>query len=334
MWPPDTSRWPRVLVTGAGGPAAIAVIRALQAAGVRVAAADADPTATGLFLVPAEHRHVIPLASDPRLTDEVLSACRRSRATVLLPTVDAELVPLARRSDEIRRAGVDPMLPTASALEAALDKATLATVPMPGVRIPATSVLDADAAARFEYPAIVKPRHGSGSRGVVTVDGAEEARSLAESRGDLLIQELLPGSEYTVDVLVSRAGELLGAVPRERLRIDSGVAVAARVRKSPELEVAAGAVMRSLGLTGLCNVQFKESPSGEPSLLEVNPRPAGTLPLTIAAGVDMPLMALADALGESVQPAPHYEEVAMVRFLENVVIGIEELHSARGEVMA
>ena len=43
----------RVLVTGAGGAAGIAVIRALGPAGHRIHAGDCDPLATGLHLVAA-----------------------------------------------------------------------------------------------------------------------------------------------------------------------------------------------------------------------------------------------------------------------------------------
>ena len=51
----------RVLVTGAGGPAAIAVLKSLRAdPSVRLIAADMDGWAAGLYLVPAADRAVIP----------------------------------------------------------------------------------------------------------------------------------------------------------------------------------------------------------------------------------------------------------------------------------
>jgi len=62
MPPPDRgSRQVRVMVTGAGGPAAIAVMRSLSAdPSVRVIAADMDSWAAGLYLVPPADRTLIP----------------------------------------------------------------------------------------------------------------------------------------------------------------------------------------------------------------------------------------------------------------------------------
>ena len=41
-----------------------------------------------------------------------------------------------------------------------------------------------------------------------------------------ILQELLPGEEISVDVLARRDGAVVAAVPRLRLKVDSGIAVA------------------------------------------------------------------------------------------------------------
>jgi carbamoyl-phosphate synthase large subunit len=322
MSPRNHSNWPRTLITGAGGPAAIAVIRSLLAAGVPVAVADADPTATGLFMVPAEQRYVIPHADRGDFVESLLDACLDSGSGALLPTVDAELLPLARERSRFAAQDIATLVGAESALRAALDKEALGRLRPEGVAMPRTVPLRHDTLDAVAYPAIAKPRRGSGGRGVRRVEAAADALELAGSPNgeDMILQELLPGAEYTVDVLVRQDGLLVAAVPRERLRIDSGVAVAARIVRDAELERAAASVMRALGLVGLCNVQLKVSRAGRPALLEVNPRPAGTLPLTVAAGVDMPVLAVADAVGEPVAPVEDYDEIAIVRYLEDIVI--------------
>ena len=72
------------------------------------------------------------------------------------------------------------------------------------------------------------------------------------------------------------------------------------------------------------NVQAKAGPDGVPRLLEVNPRFPGSMPLTIAAGVDMPSLALADALGLQVPTDVDFREVAMVRHWEDIVLDADE----------
>ena len=83
-------------------------------------------------------------------------------------------------------------------------------------------------------------------------------------------------------------GRVVAAVPRTRTRVDSGVSIAGRTVHDPELEETAAAVARAIGLVGVANVQLRRDRDGRPALLEVNPRFPGALPLTIAAGVDIP----------------------------------------------
>ena len=52
------------------------------------------------------------------------------------------------------------------------------------------------------------------------------------------------------------------------------------------------------------------------ALLEVNPRFPGTMPLTVAAGVDMPAICLAMTQGWRPPPRLTFQDIAMVRFLD------------------
>src|SRR6202030_1697637 len=67
----------RVLVTGAGGPAAIAAMKSLGAdPSVELLAADMDPWAAGLYLVPPSARTLIPAGADPDFTSVLLARCQ------------------------------------------------------------------------------------------------------------------------------------------------------------------------------------------------------------------------------------------------------------------
>ena len=113
---------------------------------------------------------------------------------------------------------------------------------------------------------------------------------------------------------------MIAAVPRSRERVDSGVSIAGRTVRRPELSDTAAAVARAIGLTGVANVQLRYSTDGVPALLEVNPRFPGAMPLTIASGVDMPSLLLDLVLGRPVPSAVDFEELANVRFLEDVFL--------------
>jgi carbamoyl-phosphate synthase large subunit len=147
-----------------------------------------------------------------------------------------------------------------------------------------------------------------------------------DASADFLVQQYLPGAEYSIDVLADVAGHVVASVPRLRERVDSGVSVAGRTVHDSELERLGAAVATAAGLTYVANVQFRRDADGRPALLEVNPRFPGTMPLTVASGIDMPLMALNSLRGRPLPSHVGFREVAMVRYLEERFVELGEVH--------
>jgi carbamoyl-phosphate synthase large subunit len=316
----------RVMITGAGGPAAVSVMKSLSAdASVSLIAADMDPWAAGLYLVPPEARTLVPAGTDPRYADATLARCAAMGVDVLIPTCDAELRPLGKARDEFRRAGIELLLAPDSALEVCLDKLALAERCAGHLPVPRTERLDKVADPEsWTYPVMIKPRSGSGSRGISVAASSEELLRL-EPSPDFLVQDYLPGEEYSVDVLADTTGHVVAAVPRVRERVDSGVSVAGRTVHDAELERLGAGVAAATGLTYVANVQFRRDPAGRPALLEVNPRFPGAMPLTVASGVDMPLMALDSLRGRPLPEHADFRETAMVRYLEERFVELGEV---------
>lgn len=326
MTPPTGAGGPvTVLVTGAGGPAGVAVIRSLlRRGGIRVVAADMDAYASGLYLVPATDRRLVPPGLADDFGDRVLALCRDERVDVLFPTVDVELPVIARRAPEFAEHGTAVASPSLETLTVCLDKFLLAQRCAGVLPVPRTELLSPAAAEGRDFPVIVKPRRGAGSRGIQLVESAAELLALGTD-DTRLVQDHLPGEEFSVDVLAGLDGSVIAAVPRSRLRVDSGVSVAGRTVRDPELESAARAVAVAIGLTTVANVQLKRDSAGRAALLEVNPRFPGAMPLTVAAGVDMPSLTLDLALGRPVPARVEFQELAVVRYLEDVFLDPSEI---------
>ena len=325
----------RVLITGMGGPAGISVLKGIADLPVDVYSADIDPFAAGLYLVPRERRVMLPRGDSHRFVDAVMDICREHAIDVLVPTVDSELVPVAEARADLEAAGVSLVNPSAETLRVCLDKWALHRRCASVVRVPASVLADADFdPAAIELPVIVKPRSGSGSRGIRLI---AERTDLERVPCDAtqLVQEHLPGAEHSLDVLARRDGRVLAVVPRERLKVDSGIAVAARVTRDEALESLGRTVAERVGLTGVGNIQVKQTASGEPALLEVNPRFPGSMPLTIAAGVNMPALAVREALGEPMPDDPiQFRPLAMVRLLEDRFLDFAEIAALQERVDA
>lgn len=315
----------RVLVTGAGGPAAVSVIKSLRAdPTVELLAADMDPWAAGMYLLPPAARTLVPAGADPGFVTAVLATCTAMAVDVLVPTVDSELRPLAQARAAFTGAGVELLLAPDPALAVTLDKLALARRCAPAVRVPRTELVAGTDPGSWQFPVVVKPRSGSGSRGFRVIPTAAALAGL-DGDAELIVQEYLPGEEYSIDVLADAAGRVVAAVPRVRERVDSGVSVAGRTVHDRGLELFGRRVAAATGITYIANVQCRLDRAGRPALLEVNPRVPGTLPLTVASGIDMPRLALDSLRGRPIPRRARFREIAMVRYLDERFVDLTEV---------
>jgi carbamoyl-phosphate synthase large subunit len=304
----------RILMTGAGGPSAISVWKSLSAQH-EIHMADMDPCAAGLYLVAEDRRLLVPRGDAPELVPALLAACQARKIDLMLPTVDAEFVPLALARADFEALGVVLPISPLDCLRVCRDKHELLARVKGIVPVPEYEPLTPEAAARVtSFPRFVKPRLGAGSRGAEKITRREDLDALPQD-GSILVQEYLPGEEYSVDVYVRGDGRVIAAVPRERMKTDSGIAVTARTVDVPEVIEAARRVAEEIGVRYVANVQFKRAADGIFKLLEVNPRFPGTLPLTTAAGVDMPKLLVDDVAGKKLPDGPlPFKEIMVVRY--------------------
>jgi carbamoyl-phosphate synthase large subunit len=277
------ARRPRraVLVTGAGGAAGVAVIRAL--AGRRpVVAADCDPDAVGLHL--ARDAGVLPRGDEPDFAAHVAKLAARTGATALICTVAREIPALHAGRELLAEAGLRTWLPGPETVATCTDKwrfaAACATA---GIPAPATAL---GTGTGIPGPWIVKPRFGRGSRDVLAVDDPDDLAWALRRVPDPIVQTRLVGQEFTVDALVDRAGRLAGAVPRWRLDTRAGTTTRGRTFASEALVEGVAHLLDTVGLVGPANVQGFVDEAGCFAFTEVNPTMSGGLPLSLAAGAD------------------------------------------------
>jgi len=310
----NNSQLTRVLVTGAGGPAATSFLRAVQELpGFEFHMADMDPYSTGLYLVPAGQRCLIPAGTASDFVDTVLQICIERKIDILLPTVDCELAKIADASDQFAAHNVTIALPPAQSLHLCYDKLALMKHLDGHAPLADYARIDNNFNAKsFGLPFIAKPRSGSGSRGIHLITHVDQLSDIPRD-GSYMAQGNLPGAEYSVDVYISSEGQPIASVVRERLKIDSGIAVIGKTINDQAMCAMALKIAEKAGIRFTANVQFKRNPDGEPRLLEINPRFPGTMPLTVAAGANIPAMCMKDLTGEHIEPIRSYREIAMVR---------------------
>ena len=324
----DSRSSAKIMITGAGGPAAISIMKAIMDEDFELYASDMDRHGAGLYLVPPERRCLLPAGNDPSFVPTVLEICRAWGIDVLVPTVDSELVKLAQARTDFAEIGVKLLLAGENTLVLCVDKLALLEKCRTVTSVGRFARFDSDFNPDdWTYPLILKPRSGAGSRGIEFITKPEEFAGHKRD-GTLMVQEYLPGEEYSVDVLCAGSGEVIAAVPRLRMKVDSGIAVTGRTLHDAELESAARVVANAIELTYVANIQFRRNHQGTPTLLEVNPRFPGTMPLTVKSGVNMPLRSLLDVLGRNRDSsALDFEDIGVVRYWEERFVSPSEFEA-------
>lgn len=176
-----------------------------------------------------------------------------------------------------------------------------------------------------QYPAVLKPVHGTDSRTTVRVDDVDELlgafRSLFDSpRPDMVLEEYLAdgaglGRDFanylSVESVVSpRRVEhfaITGRFPLAPPFREAGFFIPADLtepQRSAALEIASAA-LHALGVeTGCLHTEIKFTPDG-PRVIEVNGRLGGGVPLMLemAGAASAPRLAMETALGRTPDPA-------------------------------
>jgi len=295
----------------------LGIARSLGRRGVRVIGAGADSRAPGTGTRYAEIRTAPDSLTEPDALVAFLEAlgAELGERAVLFPTNDADLAFIDKYRDRLRRhftLGV----PESELLHAITDKARLCAMAREhGLSAPVTryvaSLADLDArATELVYPAVIKPvdtttwrsaefRDRVGVRKGWRVPDHAACRAayarIAEVAPAALIQEWINGPENgyrVVGAAMAADGTALGAfTARKRLQYPPGVGLGCLYEAQPDDALMARtlAFLRAIGFAGVCEAEFKpDTRTGEPRLIEINPRHWDQHALGAALGVDLP----------------------------------------------
>ena len=140
-------------------------------------------------------------------------------------------------------------------------------------------------------PCIAKPINGYGSIGLKILKTVEDQDIVVDD--SFIIQEFIEGEEYTVDILSDIDGNFIVAVPKKRLLVKNGQSFKSIVCKDDSVISFCRDVCEKMNNKSAINIQvIKQKNTGKIFLIEINPRFATTINLSIEAGVHIPKMML------------------------------------------
>jgi D-aspartate ligase len=163
-------------------------------------------------------------------------------------------------------------------------------------------------------------------------------QSMAEiiDPSEILVQELIPGRAENLFSFVGlfKQGVAVAGLsarrPRQHPMEFGRASTYVETVNVPELEALATQLLRGIAYSGLAEVEFMyDQRHGRFELIEVNPRIWGWHTIAIRAGLDLPYLAYADAVGKEVAVRPARESVKWVRLVTDVPTAVREILARR-----
>ena len=286
----------------------------------RVVVTEADPAWSAAARV-ADSCEQAPRVDAPGYPGFIVDLVRRRAARMIVPTIDTELLGLARLRTELESIGCMAVVSDASLVETCRDK-RLSDAWFCSLGFDAPKILDRSA---LHFPCFVKPYDGSLSRGARALLTPESVSPDLLSDEKLIFMEWFSPAEYdeyTVDAFYGHGGDLLCVVPRLRVEVRGGEISKGVAQRGRFYEVLLERLRRVRGARGCLTFQFFASRL-QPRwvAIEVNPRFGGGYPLSQAAGVDYPDWLVREHyLGERLDFFDGWRErTAMTRFDDEVI---------------
>ena len=265
----------------------------------------------------ADRAFAVPPVTDADYIPALLDLCRREQVTMLVPTIDPELAPLSAARAAFAAIGVDAVVSDPAVIAIAGDKqATSGLLRSHAIAAPRAASPDAVLAdpGAWAWPLLAKPRHGSSGRSVSIVADAGALHALDRCE-PFVVQELLRGQEFTVNIFIDKTGALRCAVPHRRMQVRAGeVEKGMTVRHGPLIQAAARLAACLPGARGPLCFQAMVDDRAAP-IFEINARFGGGYPLAHRAGAVFTRWLLEEAIrGETGATDDWAEGVMMLRY--------------------
>ncbi len=254
----------------------------------RIVAADASDLAPALYF--ADVPEIVPFIreNDAYIT-AIIDICKRNDVSLIVPTIDTELLLLADRRDEIESAcSAKVLISSYDVIGICRDKInTQKWLEEHGFLVPRMITDEDIEAGNISYPVFIKPLDGSSSINAFRVENRSELDTYREliGKGRYIIQDFMQGTEYTIDAFLDFEGNIITIVPRIRLATRSGEIAKGKIVKDDEITADVTRLLTELKPIGHITIQCMRTDRGI-EYIEINPRFGGGAPMSIRAGAD------------------------------------------------
>lgn len=249
----------------------------------KVIATDLLDTAPAIYF--ADNYYLIPRIGSDDYIEKIIEICNKEGIRLIIPTIDTELLVLARNKYYIEsQTNAKLLVSDLPIIEICRNKISSQNFfDKKGFGVP--KLIENINSGDFEFPVFIKPLDGSSSINAFKVNNQRELEFFYTYIKNPIVQELVSGKEYTIDVFLDFDSNIITVVPRQRLAVRSGEISKGKIIKDRDIINDVIKLMKVLKPIGHITVQCIKTVK-EIIYIEINPRFGGGAPMSIKAGAD------------------------------------------------
>ena len=249
----------------------------------KVIAADINPKSPALYF--ADDYLIVPRSDDPNFINFIIDFCKNNSIKLIIPTRDEELPLFSKNRDVFDEIDVKIMVSDVESIEICQDKMKFINFCINnGFGIPKT-YNNINSRDTNDFPLFLKPVVGKSGVDTFRVDSFENLNEILSRNNDFIVQECVEAPEYTIDLFADFEGNVISAVPRQRVYVWGGESLITKTVKIDLIINESVRLAEKLGLKGHNTIQcFFDGENIK--FIEVNPRFGGAASISFEAGAN------------------------------------------------
>ena len=249
----------------------------------KIYAADINVNSPALYF--ADEYLIVPRSDDPNFINFIIDFCKKKDIKLIIPTRDEELILFAENKDLFDERNIEIMVSDVEAIEICQDKEKFIDFcENNGFGIPKT-YKNLEKKKKEDFPLFLKPVVGKSGKDTFKVNSFEELNEILINDNDFIIQECVEAPEYTIDLFADFKGNVISAVPRQRVYVWGGESLVTKTVKNDNIINESVRLSQKLELKGHNTIQCFFD--GEIiKFIEINPRFGGAASISFESGAN------------------------------------------------
>lgn len=292
----------------------------------KVIATDCSKLAPALY--DADLHYIVPRIDDQTYLEVIVNICKKNNVKCVLTLIDSELSFLSEHLDAFKEIGVNVIVSDYSKVEMCFDKYKMFQflnehkIKTIKSYVNLNEFYEEVNSGIISYPVFVKPIKGSASIHNFIVCCKEELEIVFKNHSNLMIQELIVGTEIGADVYIDMISDKPVAIfTKEKILMRAGETDKSVSFKDPVLFKLIEEFVTIAKFKGIIDIDIFRV-DNEYIISEVNPRFGGGYLHAYECGVNIPHLIIENIRGHENKPniGDYPSEVYMMKYNEVKII--------------